>query len=153
MVKYIIAIVVFLIVLAGVYVRLAPIDLRAIHVQASHRDPGNYPVTGGFVAVREVNDSPLNMMGAVNRVILKTERTERIAGDIGTTVMTYRTRSMVFGFPDLAAVSFIEKGEAGNDKPLMIIKSHLIYGISDIGANQRRVLGWLDELGDLTVAP
>lgn len=153
MLKYIIAIIVFLAVLAAVYVRLAPVDLTSIHLQAEAREPGDYPSAGGFIAVREINESPQNMRAAINRVILETPRTERVAGDIGTTVMTYRTRSAVFGLPDFAAVSFIEQGANDNDKPLMIINSHLVYGSSDIGVNKRRVEAWLDALGDLTVAP
>lgn len=153
MLKYIIVIIVFVAVLAAVYVRLAPVDLTPIHTQAEAREPGDYPSAGGFIAVREINTSPINMGAAINRIILETPRTERVAGDIGTTVMTYRTRSAIFGLPDFAAVSFIEKGANGNDKPLMIIKSHLVYGVSDVGVNNRRVKAWLDALGDLTVAP
>lgn len=153
MLKYIVAIIIFLIVLTAVYVRLAPVDLTSIHVQAEAREPGDYPSAGGFIAVREINEPTQNMRAAINRIILETPRTERVAGDIGTTVMTYRTRSAVFGLPDFAAISFIEKGANENDKPLMIINSHLVYGGSDIGVNKRRVKAWLDALGDLTVAP
>ena len=150
MIKYIIVIVVFFAVLAMVYIRLAPIDLRDIHTQSLARAPGDYPSKGGFIAVREITDTRTNLSGAINRVILKTPRTRRVAGDLGTELMTYQTRSAVFGLPDYATVSFASDSEAGT---LMIIKSHLVYGVSDIGVNEKRVKGWLEELGDLTVTP
>lgn len=148
MLKYIIAIVVFSIVFGSMYVRLAPVDLSNIHVPAQERAPGNYTDKGGFTAARVITKSPEDMMAAINRVILKTPRTERVAGDIGTEVMTYRSRSAIIGFPDFATVSFVRN----SDHSLMIIKSGLVYGIMDGGVNERRVKQWIEQLGDLTVA-
>ncbi len=153
MLKYFVALVLFGIILALVYIRLAPVDTARFHIAPEPRTVGDYSDAGSFTVVREVTDSQINVMGALNFIILKTPRTRRVAGDLGTALLTYETRSAAIGFPDYATVSFIQSDTIGNDTPLLVIESRLRFGVYDMDVNKARVLGWLDELGPLTVAP
>ncbi len=153
MLKYLIALVLFAIVGALIFIRLSPSDIAKYHVQSDASEVGNFNEPGGFAAVRQFTASQVDMRGAVNRIILKTPRTKRVAGNLGTAFITYETRSAVFGFPDYTTVSFVQAGERGNDTALMVIESRLRFWVYDMDTNKARVLGWLEALGPLTVDP
>lgn len=153
MLKYIIALVIFALAAGLIYIRLSPSDIAGYHEPSEPREVGDYNAPGGFVAVREMTISQQDMRAAINRVILKTPRTRRVAGNLETAVITYETRSLLFGFPDFATVSFVQAGAVGNASPLLVIESRLRFGVYDMDTNKSRVLDWLDQLGPLTVAP
>lgn len=153
MLKYIIALIVFAVAMGLVYIRLVPVDTGRFHTAGEPRSVGNYDSANGFAVVREITDSQVNVVGALNRIILAEPRTRRVAGDIGTAIVTYESRSLVVGFPDYATVSFIQVGTIENDEPLLVIESRSRFGLYDMGVNKSRVERWLDELGPLTVTP
>jgi len=153
MLKYVIALGVFAVILGLVYVRLVPFDAGRFHVAAEPRSVGDYETANSFAAVREITDSQINISGAVNQIILGDPRTRRVAGDLGTAVITYENRSLIFGFPDYATVSFIQGDIAGTEKPRLVIESRARFGLYDWDVNKSRVERWLEELGPLTVAP
>ena len=153
MLKYIIALGVFAIAASLVYIRLGPVDTAQFHKVPSPQPVGDYERIDGIMVVREITDTPINVMGELNRIALDTPRTRRIAGDLGTDLVTYETRSLLIGFPDYATVSFVEPDTIGNERRLMVIDSRLRFGNSDLGVNKRKVMGWLEALGPLTVTP
>ena len=66
-----------------------------------------------------------------------------MAGSLDDLWITYVQRSMVFGFPDYISVRAVEV----EDGSALIIWSRSRYGHSDLGANKRRIDGWLKQIG------
>jgi uncharacterized protein (DUF1499 family) len=131
------------------YVRLVPVDPDRWNVMPNFAAPGDYPETGGFEAIRQITTTPLGMLEAVDRVAMATPRTIRIAGTPEAGLVTYQTRSALWGFPDYTTVS-VEEGETG---PVLQIHGRLQFGYSDAGVNEARVRAWLAALGPLVVTP
>jgi uncharacterized protein (DUF1499 family) len=75
--------------------------------------------------------------------LLKKEPRTRIVADDGTQVVIEQ-RSAVFRFPDLIDIELID---LGSTKSTVAIFSRSKYGYYDLGANERRVVSWLRELG------
>lgn len=153
MLKYFLVIAAFVLIAGVVYVRLAPLDITRYHQLPEPKPAGDYATADGFVAVRGITASQIDIMAAINRVILQTPRTRRVAGDLGTAMITYETRSAVFGFPDYTTVSFLQAGQVENAGPLLVVHGRLRFGLEDLNTNKKRILGWLERLGPLTVSP
>jgi len=70
-------------------------------------------------------------------------------------MMTFQTRSLLWGFPDFTTVSIVAVGGApgGNSDPLLMVEGRLHYGLDDLGVNKARVLQWLEQLDGLISAP
>lgn len=120
-----------LIVAAGMaWIRLAPDD-----VSRWHRLPEgieNRDMEGGVMRVVEGD------LVRLDRIIRTTPRTHVLAGSVDDRMVTYVTRSRVFGFPDYTTVE-----QRGDDLALF---ARLRYGKSDMGVNKARVEGWLTAL-------
>ncbi|MEM9436294.1 MAG: DUF1499 domain-containing protein, partial [Pseudomonadota bacterium] len=71
-------------------------------------------------------------LNELKSVILASPRTRELAEGV------YVSRSFFWGFPDITHVWV--------DGDTTHVSSHLVYGRSDLGANQRRVEGWLEAL-------
>lgn len=153
MFRYVVALAVFLVALALVFVRLAPFDADRYHRPAFPAAAGDYPARNGHVAIRALTASGEDVMRALDGHILKMPRTKRMAGLPGADLITYQTNSLIFGFPDYTNVSIIGPGDAGNAGEMIAIRGRARFGVSDLGVNRRRVEGLLDALGPLTVAP
>ena len=153
MLKYILTLLVFVVAVAAVYVRLAPFDANRFHKPVFPAEAGDYEAMNSFTAIRAITTPVEDIVKTLDTVILETPRTQRMVGLPGMDVITYETRSRVFGFPDYTTVSIIEPGAVGNDGPLLAIRGRARFGASDVGVNKARVLGWLERLGPLTVAP
>ena len=82
---------------------------------------------------------------AFDAAVLAQPRVERIAGDPSEGFMTYRQRSLVFGFPDYVSVRTLPA--AGGST--LAIWSRSRYGRSDFGVNAERVSTWLGLLQPL----
>jgi hypothetical protein len=114
------------------YVRLAPSDAARWHrmpAEISDRD-----LAGG--AMRRAEGD----LAALDRVIRDTPRTRVLAGSVDEGMVTYVTRSRVFGFPDYTTVR-----QAGDT---LEIYGRLRFGKSDMGVNAARIDGWLARLGE-----
>lgn len=137
------------------FVRLAPVQSDRFHTAGAPRDPGDYPETGRFTAVRTLAVAPDKALAAIEQAAQGTDRTRRIAGSVADGMLTFETRSRVIGFPDYTTVSIIAPGAApgGNDTPLLMIHARLRFGLDDLGVNQRRVVDWLAKLEGLVTAP
>jgi len=54
-------------------------------------------------------------------------------------------RSFLWRFPDIVTVRFLGLGDG---RSTLAVYARAVYGHSDLGANKRRTLHWLDELVD-----
>ncbi|MBK0326758.1 DUF1499 domain-containing protein [Rhodobacteraceae bacterium F11138] len=126
--------VVLFVVLAGLgYIRLAPSDPAIWHdmpADTADRDFAN-GVIRGFPAGPD-------SLRRLNAIILATPRTKTLAGSVATGLVTYVTRSAVFGFPDYTTVRQFDGR--------VTIYARARFGRSDLGVNLARVQGWLGVL-------
>lgn len=77
----------------------------------------------------------------VDALLLKAPRTEIISqGDMHVVA---EQRSLIFRFPDTIDIEVVA---AGPDKSTVAVYSRSRYGRYDLGANRRRVEGWLEQL-------
>lgn len=77
-------------------------------------------------------------LAALDRIIRDTPRTQALAGSVDEGMITYVTRSRVFGFPDYTTVR-----QAGDT---LEIYGRLRFGRSDMGVNAARIDDWLRQL-------
>nr|WP_110570897.1 DUF1499 domain-containing protein [Yoonia vestfoldensis] len=130
---------------AMAYVRLAPTDVARWHQLGPVDGPGDVAAPGGYRAVRMITADAPQVLAAIEAIARATPRTSLIAGSVAEGMMTFQTRSLVWGFPDHTTV-------AVQDDQL-VIDGRLRFGESDMGVNRTRVQDWLDQLGPLIVAP
>ena len=72
-------------------------------------------------------------------VIEKTPRTRHIAGGEKEGMLTYVTRTKVFGFPDFTTLWLSDTG--------LHIYARVRFGRIDFGVNRARVADWLSQAG------
>ncbi len=82
------------------------------------------------------------LKGRVDALLSKAPRTEIISQ--GDTQFVAVQRSLIFRFPDTIDIEVIA---AGRERSTVAIYSRSRYGRYDLGANGRRVEGWLEVLG------
>lgn len=134
-----------LMVAAVTYVRLAPTDVARWHQLDQMAAPGDVAAPGGFLAARRITADAAQVLAAVDAIARATPRTRPIAGSVAEGMVTYQTRSLIWGFPDHTTVAV--QGD------LLVIHARLTFGQSDMGVNRARVRDWLDQLGPLTATP
>lgn len=127
------AVLVLLAVGGSVYVRLAPTDPDEWH------QPPNVTksITGVGSARRLEETGPLGL-ALLHDIALATPRTQVLAGTVESGMVTYITRSALWGFPDFTTVQ--------QDGDQLQIYGRLRFGKSDLGVNAARVDDWLEEL-------
>jgi hypothetical protein len=130
---------------AMTYVRLAPTDIARWHQLDQMAVPGDVAAPGGFMAARRITADAAQVLAAVDAIARATPRTRPIAGSVAEGMVTYQTRSLIWGFPDHTTVAV--QGD------LLVIHGRLTFGQSDMGVNRARVRDWLDQLGPLTATP
>ncbi len=116
------------------YVRLAPTDTalwNQMPEAITDRDLRN-----GAMRVIAAEDNTLERLDAIIR---DTPRTHVLAGAPNEGMITYVTRSAVFGFPDYTTLR-----RTGDQ---LEIYGRLRFGKSDLGVNAARIDGWLMRLG------
>ena len=117
----------------ALWVRLAPSDPARWHVSAG--DAGNRDFAGAVI--RPVAAGPGDM-ARLDRIIRVTPRTTLLAGSPEEGMVTYITRSRIWGFPDYTTI------EARNGA--ITIHGRLRFGSSDMGVNRARITGWAEAL-------
>lgn len=117
---------IFLVLLGLAYIRVAPLDEARWHVPVEVAE--NADLMGG--AIRVVEGGP-ETLGALDRAILAMPRTRVLAGSVRSGHITYVTRSLVFGFPDMTTMQLVE------DRIRM--HARLRFGSSDLGVNRARL--------------
>lgn len=121
----------FLIAVA-IWVRVAPSDAARWHQMPDQI--GNADQTGSAMRVVENAD-----LASLDKIIRATPRTGVLAGSVAEGMVTYITRSALFGFPDYTTA---RQGEGHIE-----IFGRLRFGTSDLGVNAKRIDGWLAALG------
>jgi hypothetical protein len=131
------ALIVVLLVLIGLglYVRLAPTDPARWHRMPD--DVGTRDMAGGAMRVVEAGEGGLPRL---HDIITGTPRTRVLAGGIEEAMVTYVTRSRVFGFPDYTTVRKTD-GQ-------LEIYGRLRFGRSDMGVNAERIDRWLQAFAE-----
>ncbi|MCA0872027.1 DUF1499 domain-containing protein [Seohaeicola saemankumensis] len=126
------------VILAGLvvaigYVRLAPSDPVKWHVSPEASQDRDF--ARGVTRVLETGPGGLARFDAIART---TPRTVVLAGSVDTGMVTYVTRSVVWGFPDYTT--------ARQDGDQLRIYARSRFGRKDFGVNRARVEGWLAAL-------
>ena len=133
-----------------VYIRLAPDDVALVHVAPPSGATPDSPVIGQGSAlfVADFNADPEQMWQMLQQVIQSTPRTKYLAGSVKEGMITFVTRSVVFGFPDYTTI-IVTQNEQGSRVTLF---GRLRYGRSDFGVNAKRLRGWIKALETLDQA-
>jgi hypothetical protein len=117
----------------GLYVRLAPSDPGRWHAMPEEMD--NLDMEGG---VKRVVDAGEGDLARLHDIAIATTRTRVLAGSVEEGMITYVTRSRLFGFPDYTTIHLSENR--------IEIHARLRFGRSDLGVNAARVDAWLAAL-------
>jgi hypothetical protein len=147
MLKFILLALVFLIIGALAFVRLAPNDPTLWHVDISG---ATRTTSGGWLVLPTAGDaqSPVFALAApdllvmLDRIALDTPRTTLLAGSVAEGRLTYMTRSALIGFPDFTTV---QTSDTPNGTVLMIFARQR-FGDGDMGVNRARAEDWLAQL-------
>ena len=124
------------------YVRFAPTDTARWHQMPDTAEPGDVQEAGGFRAVRRMTAPAADVLMALEQRALATPRTTLLAGSVAEGMLTFQTRSLLWGFPDHTTVAVQDD--------LIVIYGRLRFGQSDMGVNKARIEAWLETLGPLT---
>lgn len=96
---------------------------------------------------RLYQESPRALLARFDAIARAQPRTQVVAGDPDSLMITYVQRSRVFGFPDYLTVKAVAiVGSTGEGGAGLIIWSRARYGRSDFGVNRARVEAWLAAL-------
>lgn len=131
-----------LIAISGlVYVRIAPHNAAAEHlVPPIGAMPGEPDIMDGSAVFADVFTAPpAEILAQLNSAALATPRTHVLAGSIKEGMITYITRSSVFGFPDYTTVQVVADAQGSR----ATIYGRARFGRSDFGVNSARIRGWL----------
>jgi hypothetical protein len=124
------------------YVRLAPTDLALWHKRPTATEPGDTLTVGGFQATRRLSAPPTQVLEVVEGIASTTPRTRLLAGSAVEGILTFQTRSRLWGFPDYTTIAV--------EGDLFVIYGRLRFGSGDMGVNKARIENWLAALGPLT---
>ncbi len=123
-----------LLIAAMVYIRLAPSDPTRWH------NPPQVSENKDFKAgVKRLISPGPDGLARLDEIAMSTPRTSVLAGSVEDGMVTYITRSAVFGFPDYTTVQ-----QVGDD---LQIYARLKFGRSDTGVNRARIEQWIAGLG------
>ncbi|MEM9576213.1 MAG: DUF1499 domain-containing protein [Pseudomonadota bacterium] len=117
---------IFVVLFAMAYVRVAPLDPLRWHVPIEAS--ADEDLTGGAVRVIAGDDATFRALDAEAQNL---KRTRVLAGSLAEGRITYVTRSFFFGFPDLTTIE-----QAGEEIRLY---GRLRFGASDLGVNRNRL--------------
>lgn len=122
-----------LLVLFAAYVRLAPSDPERWHAMPQNVSDKNF--ASGAIRVVEAGPDGLNRLDTVARAW---PRTRVLAGSVGDGMITYVTRTRLWGFPDYTTVRQV------GDRLELYARSR--FGKGDHGVNRARLEAWLEKL-------
>src|SRR6056297_1313536 len=118
----IIVVLVLALIALGVYVRLAPSYAEDWHDLPNGLEPGDGPGQ----AVRVVPDEG-DTLERLDAIIRDTPRTTVLAGSVDEGMITYITRSALWGFPDYTTLA--------TQAEQIVLYGRLRFGKSDMGVN------------------
>ncbi len=120
------SVLIFAVLLGMAYVRVAPLDPARWHVAVDAI--ADEDRTGGAVRVIKGDETTLKALDQAARALA---RTTVLAGSVAEGRITYVTRSLLFGFPDLTTIELV--GEE------IRMFARLRFGTSDMGVNRSRL--------------
>ncbi|NBR54310.1 MAG: DUF1499 domain-containing protein [Rhodobacteraceae bacterium] len=120
----------------ALYVRLAPSDPARWHKAPPDLPLGDSAGLNSFVAVR---DGDRTILEQLIQIAEATPRTERLAGSAGEGLITFVTRTRLWGFPDYTTIRL--QGET------LTVYGRARFGQGDMGVNRARVEAWLAAAG------
>ena len=124
-----------LVVFGLLWIRFSPIYNESWHVTT--RADRDKAFMGGVIRfLPAAGKAELSQLVAV---IEKTQRTKHIAGGEKEGMLTYVTRTKVFGFPDFTTLWLSDTG--------LHIYARVRFGRIDFGVNRARVADWLNQAG------
>lgn len=125
----------------GVVLGLAGLSLL---VRLAPSDPARWHMMPGAITNRDLDGGAMRLVGAgenglarLDAIIRQSPRTRHLAGSAEDGMLSYVTRSLIFGFPDYTTIR-----QAG---PQIEIYGRLRFGQSDLGVNAARLDGWLEQ--------
>ena len=129
------------------WVRFAPSDPERWHVSPALYgwDQGGpwdevVPLTGGAsLRLSADRGAPADLLARLDAVAMATPRTIRLAGSVSDGLITWQTRSALWGFPDYTTAEVRADG--------LYIHARLRFGREDMGVNAARLTDWLARLG------
>lgn len=123
---YIFAIVVIILILTDAYVRFAPTDMARWHqpITASQ----NVDQANGAIRVRQAQPAAF---AHVAKAMQALPRTKVLAGAVDEGLITYVTRSRLWGFPDYTTVQYSDG--------MLKLFGRARFGTSDLGVNAARL--------------
>ncbi len=133
-----------MIVISGlVYIRVAPHNAAVEHMAPPAALPDAPVILEGSAVFSQVYAAPpAEILVQLHSIALATPRTKVLAGSVEEGMITYVTRSRVFGFPDYTTVQLVGNAQGS----LATIYGRLRFGKSDFGVNAARIQGWLKAL-------
>ena len=117
---------IFVVLLGMAYVRVAPLNPTHWHVPINASTDEDR--VGGAVRVLAGDKAKLQ---ALDTAAKELKRTRVLAGSVAQGRITYVTRSLVFGFPDLTTIELAD-GQ-------IRMYARLWFGTSDMGVNRNRL--------------
>ncbi len=136
MVKWALIGLVALIVAFALYVRLAPSDPARWHKPPPDLPLGDSAGQNSFVAVRAGAPTILERLIQIAET---TPRTKRFAGSAEDGMVTFITRTRLWGFPDYTTIRLMDE--------TLTVYARARFGQGDMGVNRARVLAWLAAAG------
>ncbi|SEL31912.1 DUF1499 domain-containing protein [Pacificibacter marinus] len=124
-----------LLIAAQVYVRLSPMRSETWHVDPFEVQP---PAQGGAL---DRFTAPLQAQVALDAfasVAQSTPRTTLLAGSLQEGRLSYVTRSLLWGFPDVTTIGVRETPDGAD----VAVFARLRFGKSDMGVNAKRIAAW-----------
>ncbi|MEE9388396.1 MAG: DUF1499 domain-containing protein [Paracoccaceae bacterium] len=122
-----------------VWIRIAPSSTEKWHDAIIDKSA---PKRLGYLKVVRIRGSVAEALSAIDAAASATPRTKVLAGRIEEGKITYITRSLFLGAPDYTTI-MAERGGGGSQ---LIIYGRLRFGLSDGGANRRRIKNWLQHV-------
>ncbi|RPE71626.1 uncharacterized protein DUF1499 [Pacificibacter maritimus] len=138
--KVLILIPIVIIVALQAYIRLAPIHAKEWHVDPFTAQP---PQEGGVLDIFQTEVSSQAALEAYHAVALSTPRTKLLAGSVHEGRVSYVTRSLLWGFPDVTTIG-AQPSETGSQIAML---ARLRFGKGDMGVNGKRVAAWKNTAG------
>lgn len=130
------------------WVRLAPERVEEWHKPSSLPTDRAQRIekSNGLRVVTEIYDlSPEDLLTRLDDLASSTPRTKVLAGSVEEGMITYVTRTRLWGFPDYATVQSVPAGPGAR----LVIHARSRFGGSDWSVNAKRIDLWLRNLDGL----
>ncbi len=138
------------IILATAFIRFSPHQTDIWHqdpeLATASDKPNEYRLIGDDALHFDMPAADLQRL--VDDFAQNQPRTNRIAGALGDSIITYVERSILLGYPDYITVKI---SPISNSQAKLAISSRSRFGYSDLGINKKRVRRWVDAIQGLVV--